>query len=61
MAPWIWKPVSPDSKDGKAGVKTGLRDFVFVHFKFLGFALAEGLIGGHLIEIVPDGLGVGRC
>jgi hypothetical protein len=34
-----------------------LREFAFVYFKFLGFALAEGLIGSHPIEIVSGGLG----
>lgn len=47
----------PESKEGKAGLKIRHRKFGFMMFKWLGYALAEGLIEGHPYGIVPGGLG----
>jgi NADPH2:quinone reductase len=56
VAPYMRKPNSPESKEGKARLKIGHREFEFMMFKWLGYALAEGLMEGHPSEIIPGGL-----
>ena len=56
FAPAMFQPIKPDSEEGKAGLKIGRKEFGYTFFKFLGYALAKGMIEGHPPEVVPGGL-----
>jgi hypothetical protein len=47
---------SPDSAKGKAGIKTGGKDFGFVFFRLFSRGLQEGWFTAHPYEVVPGGL-----
>jgi NADPH:quinone reductase len=48
--------VSPDPVDGKAGIKTGGKDFGFVFFRLFSRGLQEGWFTAHPHEVIPGGL-----
>lgn len=48
---------SPDSEEGKAGIKTGEKDFGYVFFRLFSRGLEEGWFSGHPYKVVPGGLG----
>lgn len=48
---------APDSAKGKAGIKTGSKDFGFAWFRLFSRGLAEGWFTPHPYEVVPGGLG----
>jgi NADPH:quinone reductase len=48
--------VSPDSVDGKAGTKTGGKDFGFAFFRLFSRGLQEGWFTAHPYEVIPGGL-----
>jgi NADPH2:quinone reductase len=45
-----------DSTKGKAGIKTGGKEFGFVFFRFFSRGLQEGWFAAHPYEVVPGGL-----
>jgi NADPH2:quinone reductase len=49
--------VIPDSMNGKAGIKTGGKDFGFAFFRLFSRGLQEGWFTPHPYEVVPGGLG----
>ena len=53
----VFADVDPESAEGKAGVKTGSKEFGFVFFRFFGRALQQGWLRSHPYEVVPGGLG----
>ena len=48
--------IPADSAKGKAGIKTGGKEFGFVFFRFFTRGLQEGWFTGHPYEVVPGGL-----
>jgi NADPH2:quinone reductase len=48
--------IPADSKKGKAGIKTGGKEFGFVFFRFFARGLKEGWFTAHPHEVVPGGL-----
>lgn len=48
--------ISPNSSQGRAGVRTGGKEFGFVFFRFFGRGLQEGWFTAHPHEVVPGGL-----
>lgn len=53
----VHKDVAPDSARGKAGIKTGGKDFGYVFFRLFSRGLQEGWFSGHPYEVVAGGLG----
>jgi len=47
---------APDSAKGKAGIKTGGKDFGFAFFRLFSRGLQEGWFTAHPYEVVPGGL-----
>ena len=47
---------SPDSIQGKAGIKAGSKDFGFAFFRLFARGLQEGWFTAHPYEVVPGGL-----
>lgn len=48
--------IPADSAKGKAGIKTGGKEFGFVFFRFFARGLQEGWFTAHPHEVVPGGL-----
>jgi NADPH2:quinone reductase len=53
----VHSAVAPNSTKGKAGIKTGGRDFGFAWFRLFSRGLEEGWFTPHPYEVVPGGLG----
>jgi NADPH2:quinone reductase len=52
----VHAPILSDSTKGKAGIKTGGKEFGFVFFRLFARGLEEGWFTAHPHEIVPGGL-----
>ncbi|RFU36293.1 hypothetical protein B7463_g38, partial [Scytalidium lignicola] len=52
----VHQAVDPQSEEGKAGIRTGGREFGFVFSRLFSRLLQEGWFTGHPYEIVPGGL-----
>ena len=52
----VHQDVKPDSVEGKAGIKTGNKDFGYAFFRLFSRGLQEGWFSGHPYEVVPGGL-----
>jgi NADPH2:quinone reductase len=48
--------VAPDTPEGKAGIKTGGKDFAYVFFRLFSRGLQEGWFTPHPHEVIPGGL-----
>jgi NADPH2:quinone reductase len=48
--------ISPDSVEGKAGVKARGKDFGFAYFRLFSRGLQEGWFTAHPHEVIPGGL-----
>lgn len=48
--------IPSDSMKGKAGIKTGGKEFGFVFFRFFSRGLQEGWFAAHPHEVIPGGL-----
>jgi hypothetical protein len=48
--------IPTDSTKGKAGIKTGGKEFGFVFFRFFARGLQEGWFTAHPWEVIPGGL-----
>ncbi|KAL5585717.1 hypothetical protein FOVSG1_013409 [Fusarium oxysporum f. sp. vasinfectum] len=56
MVGLVHRAVDPESVEGKAGIKTGMKDFGFMLYRLIGRGLQEGWFSGHPYRIVPGGL-----
>lgn len=52
----VYKAISPDSPEGKAGITTGTKDFSYVFFRMFSRGLEEGWLTPHPHQIIPGGL-----
>lgn len=52
----VFADVDPESAEGKAGVRTGNKEFGFVFYRFFSRGLQQGWFRGHPHEVVPGGL-----
>jgi NADPH:quinone reductase-like Zn-dependent oxidoreductase len=52
----VHQAVSPDSTEGKAGIKTNAKDFGYVFFRLLSRGLQEGWFTPHPYQVIPGGL-----
>lgn len=52
----VFPDVDPQSPEGKAGVRTGSKEFGYVFFRFFGRGLQQGWFKGHPYEVIPGGL-----
>jgi hypothetical protein len=57
MVGCVHMDVDPESPKGKAGIKTGGKDFGYVFFRLFSRGLQEGWFTGHPYEVVEGGLG----
>ena len=48
--------IPSDSAKGKAGIKTGEKEFGFVFFRFFSRGLQEGWFTAHPHQVIPGGL-----
>jgi hypothetical protein len=56
MVGTVHMDVSPDSAKGKAGIKTGGKEFGFVFFRLFARGLQQGWFKPHPHEVIPGGL-----
>jgi NADPH2:quinone reductase len=52
----VHRAVSPDSPEGKAGIKTGTKEFGYVFFRLFSRGLEEGWFKPHPHQVIPGGL-----
>lgn len=52
----VHKDAASDSAEGKAGIKTGEKDFGFAFFRLFSRGLQEGWFTPHPHEVIPGGL-----
>ncbi len=48
--------VTPESPEGKAGIKTGPKEFAYVFFRLFSRGLQEGWFTPHPHQVIPGGL-----
>ena len=56
MVGCVHMDVEPDSSEGKAGIKTGGKEFGYVFFRLFSRGLQQGWFTPHPYEVVPGGL-----
>lgn len=56
MVGCVHMDVSPESSKGKAGIKTGGKEFGFIFFRLFTRGLQQGWFTPHPHEVVPGGL-----
>lgn len=52
----VHKEVDGRSKEGRAGVRTGAKEFGFVFYRLMTKALEDGWLTGHPYKVLPGGL-----
>jgi len=52
----VFVDVDPQSPEGKAGVRTGSKEFGYLFYRFFARGLQQGWFKGHPHEVVPGGL-----
>ena len=56
MVGCVHMDIEAESSEGKAGIKTGAKDFGYVFFRVFSRGLQEGWLTAHPYEVVPGGL-----